>query len=254
MAASISFQATDSDNGTIGGSGGTYTFPLTVAAASGQERLVAVGGIGDFSNAADFTACTIDGQTGTRVGTVARGVDDGSNVAAFLTMYRAAGTSNTAINVVVTNGTFASIFGGQCALWTLNDADTVVATTNAAVNDPTLNTNTVTGGVAVAAVMGYNSTSGTTAWTGLTENFDSLIIFTTDLFTGASANIATGATPRSISADISPDLVGSIASICASFNPAAGGSTTFAAAAGSYAATGSTAADKFTLTAGQAGA
>src|SRR5690348_7221729 len=102
MAASITFQATDTDNGTIS-SGASYTFVFAgVASAAGQERLVAVAGIGANAATTDFTAVTVDGQTGTRVGTVSRGANDGGNAAAFITFYRAPGTANTGFNVVAT--------------------------------------------------------------------------------------------------------------------------------------------------------
>jgi hypothetical protein len=223
MAASLSFQATDTDNGTIG-SGASHTFTLTVASAAGQERLIAVGGIGGFSPAADYVSLTCDGQAATRVGTVARGANDGTNVCSFVTFYRAPGTSGTSINVVATNAAnFSSIYGGVCAVWTLSGADTLLATTNAATNDPTLNTNTATGGTAAAVLLGYNGSGLATAWSGLTENFDSIGIFGNDLFSGASADIASGSTPLAISANITPDLSASIASCCVSFSPLASG-------------------------------
>ena len=221
MAASVTFQATDTDGGSISG-GSSYTFTMTVSAAAGQERLVIVGGIGGAVTGVDFTAVTIDGQTATRVGTVSKGADDGGNVCAFLTCYRAPGTSGTNINVVATAASGPTIFGGYCALWTLTDADTLLASTNAAVNDPALNTNTVAAGIAVAALLAYSNGGGpTVAWAGLTEAFDAVRVFGDEVFSGASSNIASGSSPLAISADITPDLTASIASICVSFNAVA---------------------------------
>lgn len=227
MAASISFQATDTDNTTIGDNG-TYTFALTVASAAGQERLVAVAGIGGPAATADIDAVTVDGQTATRVGTVSRGANDGGDTCAVITFYRAPGTSGTSINVVATvNAPSNNFFSGYCAVWTLNDADTLFASTNAATGDPTLSTNTVTDGVAAAALLGYSDGGGpTVAWTGLTEVFDSVRVFGDEVFSGASNNIASGSTPLAISADITPNLSASIGSICVSFNPAGGGGST----------------------------
>ena len=220
VSSSIVFEGTDTDNATLGDNQ-TYTFTLTVASAAGQERLVAIAGVGSPAATVSFDGVTIDGQAATRVGSVARGANDGGGVCSFVTFYRAVGTSGTNINVVVTSDCpSGAVFCGYCAVWTLNDAGTLLASTNAASNDPTLNTNTVSDGVAVAALLGYSSGGGpTVAWTGLTERFDSVRVFSDQVFSGASSNIASGSTPLTISADITPDLAASIASICVSFNP-----------------------------------
>lgn len=221
MAASLAFEAVDTDTNAIG-SGSTHTFSLTVASAAGQERLVAVGGIAADSVPPDYSSVTIDGQTATRVGTISHGAS-GAGAVAFVTFYRAPGTSGTSINVVATYTAFgATCFGGACALWTLNDADTLTATTNSAANDPTLSTNTSAGGVAAAALLGFDSIGGTAGWTGLTEDAE-LAIFTNDRFTAASANTATAETPRAISVDVNPNFNASVASICVTFAPVAGG-------------------------------
>ena len=101
MTASLVFDGTDTDSGTLGPSG-TFTFALTAASAAGAERVVLVAGTGTSAAACDFVSCTVDGQAGTRIGTVSRGPDDGGGAAAFVTAYRATGTASTSINVVVT--------------------------------------------------------------------------------------------------------------------------------------------------------
>lgn len=224
MAASLVFQATDTDGATIG-AGSTYTFALTVASAAGQERLVALAGIGANAATCDFSACTIDGETATRVGTVSRGADDGGNTAAFITFYRAAGTAGTTINVVATYSPSAggNCFGGYCALWSLIDADTLLDTTNAAGNDPNVSTDTAAGGTAAAALIGYSDLTLTTTWTGLTERFDGVTINTDDMFSGASSDLGSASTPLTITADLVPGMDNSVAAICVSFNPDAGG-------------------------------
>lgn len=224
MAASIIFQATDTDATSITG-GNTYTFALTVAAAVGQERLVAVAGVGATDG--DYTAVTVDGQAATRVGAVSRGANDGSGSSTFVTFYRAPGTAGTNINVVATYSGAANAVAGYCACWTLNDALTVVATTNAAVNDPTLSTNTTSGGCAAGALLGYTAVSPLAAWTGLTGVFDAVRVFGDEDFTGASANVVSGETPRVISIDITPNLGAgsSVASIAVSFNGVADAAT-----------------------------
>jgi hypothetical protein len=218
MTASIAFDATDTDSGTIG-SGGTYTFALTVANASGAERVVILAAISGTGVGNDFTACTIDGQTGTRLGSVVLGPDSGAK--AHMTAYRAAGTANTSINVVATNGVQSS-FSGYCACWKLSGADTVLATASSVVVDPTLSVDTASGGAVAAAALAFDTSGGATAaWTGLTEDFDHVQAFANDSFTGASANVVTGATPRTISVAQTPDPANSFAAIAISFNPAA---------------------------------
>jgi hypothetical protein len=215
MTASIVFQATAVVAGTIGG-GGAYEFNLTVASAAGQERLVVVGGIGN-SNNADFDMVTVDGQDATRVGVVSRG--DGSNDA-FLTFYRAPGTSGTDISIIATNAaTGGFIFGGYCSLWSLVDVGSFLDVTIAGVNDPTLDIDTATDGIAVAAVVGFNTSgTGEAAWTGLTEDWDGPAIFGDEVWSGASA-ITTAETPRAVSVDTTPNPSDSCAAICVSFNP-----------------------------------
>lgn len=224
MAATLSFQATDTDSGTIGG-GSTYTFALTVASAAGQERIVAIGGIGSNAATCDYSGCTIDGETGTRLGTISRGADDGGNTASFLTFFRANGTAGTTINVVATYsaGAGGSCFAGFCACWNLSDADTLLATTNAATNDPVLSLNTAAGGTAAAALLAYSDTTLTTTWTGLTERFDGVTVFGDDLFSGASIDTAGASTPLTVSADIAAGAAESVAAISVSFNPDVGG-------------------------------
>jgi len=225
MAASITFQATDTDATTIGANS-SHTFAFAgVAAASGQERIVAVGGIGSNAATCDYSVVTIDGQSGTRLGTVSRGADDGGNTAAFITFYRAAGTANTNLNVVATYSATAGgdLFAGFCGLWNLNDADTLLDTTNASGNDPNVSTDTAAGGCAAAALVGYSDGTLTTTWAGLTERFDGINVFGDDLFSGASSDLGSASTPLTITADVVAGLVESVAACCVSFNPDAGG-------------------------------
>lgn len=218
MGATSAFDSTDTDTGTIGDNA-TYTFAMTGAAASGQERIAILGGIGGPAASVDFDACTIDGQVATRVDSISRGADDGSNTCAFITAYRAPGTASTTFNVVATaNCPGNNVFGGACAAWKLSDAGTLLAATRTSGNDPNLNTNTADSGTAIAAVFGYSDGTLTALWSGLTEVFDSVSLFGDTLFTGASKDIVTGSTPLSISADLAAGLVESVAAICVSFN------------------------------------
>lgn len=225
MAATGVFQATDTDSGTIGG-GSTYTFAFAgVASAAGQERYVEVGGIGANAATCDFSGVTIDGQTATQVGTTARGADDGGNTAAFITKWRAAGTASTTFNVVATYsaGAGGSCFAGFCSLYNQNDADTVLASTNASGNDPVLSTNTAAGGDVFGCLIGYSDTTLSCVWTGVSETYDGVSVFGDDLFTGGEADTGAASTPLSITTDIAAGFAESVAGTCSSFNPDVGG-------------------------------
>lgn len=215
--ATIVYQASDTDAGTIAG-GAAYTFALTVASALGQERLVAVAAVRD--SAGGFTSVTIDGQLAMQVGATVVG---GGADPCVLEFWRAPGTAGTTINVVATNSSGASpnMFQGYCSLWTLNNCMALFATASSTVNDPTLSLNTASSGVAAAAVVGYSAASPAAAWTGLTERFDARI-FSDDVFSTASNDIAVGQTPRVVSVNITPDLTGgSVAAMSVSFLPKA---------------------------------
>jgi hypothetical protein len=224
MAAGIAFDATQKSSSTIT-PGNTYTLALTVSAAAGQERLVFLAAVGDTASS-DFSACTIDGQTGSRVGSKVTGA---SGDPAIITAYRAAGTASTSINVVATVGG-AQTFSCVCSCYKLTGAGTLSTSSSSITINPTLSVNTVTGGVAAAGVECYNSTApGTSVWTGLTEDYDTIQAFGAgqDLFTGASLAIVSGSTPLAITVTTTGAPSTSSAGLCLSFDPAAaaGGTT-----------------------------
>lgn len=218
MTASIVFEAVDTDGATVG-AGSSYTFSLTVAAAAGAGRLVFLSGIFDTASG-DFSAVTIDGQTATRVASRVVGATTDPVV---MTAYLAPGTANTAINVVATVSG-SSVFSGMCALYTLHDVDTLYDSTGNNAFDPDLSVDTVAGGVVAAATYGYDaSVPRTTAWTGLTENFDSITVYASDIFSGASANIASASTPLTVTSDTSGTFNSSAVGLALSFSPLSGG-------------------------------
>ena len=238
--ASIAFDAAIADPANVA-PGDAYTFPLTVAASTG-ERLVIIGGIGRATEG-DFTACTIDGETATRVGFLSRGQSDLA-YASYLTAYRAPGTASTSINVVATVGPATNDqLSGYCACFHMSGAGELFASTNNNLNDPVLSTDTVNNGAVVAALLGYQDvTVPSVAWSGLTECFDGVNAAGVEVFSGAIADVSSGALPRVISADITPNLAtvndDSVASICLSFLPSGAASNTLAGNPGTYVLSG----------------
>jgi len=220
MAAALAFDGTATST-TIVGTPSTYTFAsFAVAAAGGQERLVFVTTIGDSTTT--HAGLTVDGQAATQLGTTVF-CSDGSLVGAHMSAWRVTGSGGTSISIVLSNGGTGAIFGAGIACFKLSNADTVLATTTAVTNDPVLSVNTVTGGAVAAVLHGYQDTTPSAAWTGLTERFDTFI-YTNAVFSGASADIVSGSTPLAISANITPNLTpgsdsDAVAAICVSFNP-----------------------------------
>ena len=191
----------------------------TVAAASGQERLVFVGGITNGgASTGDFSALTVDGQPATKIGTAVRGATTGADCA-LMTVWRVNGTANTTIDIVATHVT--DMYSVEAACYKMSNAGTVLATVTSTSASPTLSLNTATNGTVAAAFVGYSGSSSVLTWTGLTERFDAIRAFGDDVFSGASADITTGETPRTVTA--TTDLSGgsaadSVASIAVSFN------------------------------------
>ena len=179
--ASIVFEATDTDVTAL--SSGTYTFPLTVAPASG-ERLVVVGGI-----AAPMAISPPSPSAATlpRGSALFRGRGGLSGYTPFLTAYRAPGSASTSINVVATiGGSLKTWTAAYCAGFRMSGAGFVFASTNANSNDPALSTDVVNKGAVVAALLGYADavTPPTVTWTGLTERFDAVRALSSDVFSG----------------------------------------------------------------------
>ena len=245
MAATLSFQQAATN-----GSGGSSPLAFTCASAAGQERLVALCGIGSSPiTSSGFTSVTIDGQAATQVGSTVRTLDPGNN-GPIVAFFRAAGTSGTSINVAYTKvGTFFDVRG---ALWTLSDAGTLLDTATASLPNPrdngtpspSLDIDTVAGGAVAALVFSYSGGMATT-WTGLTERYDGAVdtLYSGDWFTVADLNAGSAATPLTVTATQAASFSANsaISGLAVSFNAAATG-VTLSADAGSYAITGSAAA------------
>jgi hypothetical protein len=194
MAASIAFDATQKSGATVT-AGNTYTLALTVASAAGADRLVFLAAVSNIVSVSDFSAVTIDGQSATRVGSAVWGA---AGDPSFVTAYRAAGTANTSINVVATVGG-NSMFSCYAACYKLTNVGTLFASATSAAINPTLSLNTISGGVAGAAVTCYNTGgAGASTWTGLTKRHDGVQMFGNDLFTGASLDIVSGSSPLTV--------------------------------------------------------
>jgi len=215
--ATVTFQATN----VTSTSANNYTLPLTVTAATGKERLAAIAFIGPPT--ATFTSVTIDGQTAPQVGSYAAQAD-GGGAGAVVSLWRAAGTASTSINVACSGLT--TLFSCDVAVWTLDKCGAVFNSTIATIPSPvttdlSLNVNTPASGAAVAAVLYYNSSAiKATTWTGLTESFDSIAAFTQDVFTGAALSNTPAATPRTVLADLPNDFTAAqaVAGVVVSFS------------------------------------
>lgn len=258
MAASISYQAA----ATQAGGASSRTLSFTVASAAGQDRLLALCSItSDFANTT-YINVEIDSQHATQVGSYAR-VSDGGVNGPILSFWRAAGTSNTSINVTCTIGAGA-VFDLRGAIWTLSNAGTALATTTGTLTFPvnptatlSLALNTVTNGATAGAVLFYNTTTQAVSWTGLTERFQGHNLYGSDQGSFADLTVSSGSTPLTVSTDFAAgDFNGptrAVAAVAVSFNPSATG-TTLTAAAGSYALTGTTARENIVMPLGAAGA
>ena len=225
--ASITYDTVDTDNTTIT-SGNSYTFGLpTVSAAVGQERLVVLGGIAGSD--ADYTACTIDGQTAIRVGSVVRGnaaTTGAVGFRSFITLYRATGTANSGQSTwrqpipaptKLRGGLLRLLQADRCRYsFRLRVVDLQRSGDDA---QPSAN------GVALASVVGFSGSSIAAVWSGLSENYDQIRAATDQVFTGTSASATAAQTPRAISTNLSPNLTGSdnsVAAISVSFAFATG--------------------------------
>jgi len=227
MPAAIAFQAA----AITSGSSTSRTLSFTVASAAGQERLVALSAIANATPATvTFTSVAIDGQSATLVGSYARGVDAGGNgpVVAF---FRAAGTANTSINVTCTISTGA-VFDCRGAVWTLNDAGSLLASTGDTaagagnIGSLDLNANTIADGAAAAYVLAYSNATRNITWSGLTERLDgSTPLYSGDWHSAADLNVGSSSTPLTIVATLptSFDTQSAAAGVALSFNPVEAG-------------------------------
>jgi hypothetical protein len=202
-AASITYDTSATD-ATTRTDNGTIPFSLTVASAAGQDRLLILTTIGP-GGIVDYDAVTVNGVSATRVGVVARGATEDNSNCALLTAYRVAGTASTSLSVVATidcpGG--GNVYGGICACFRLSAGSLLAQTSVQGIyggvsSDPTLDTNTVSGGAILAVDWVYDSNK-VHAWTGATERFDSVTCGYGDSLSAATANIVTGQTPRPIS-------------------------------------------------------
>jgi len=227
MAASISFQAA----AITSGSSSSRSLSFIVASAAGQERLVALCAIANASpGAVTFTSVAIDGQSATLVGSYARATDANGNgpVVAF---FRAAGTANTSINVTCTISTGA-VFDCRGAVWTLNDAGSLLASTGDTtvgagnIGSLDLNVNTVIDGAAAAFVLAYACGTRNITWSGLTERADgSTPLYSGDWHSAADLIVGSSSTPLTITATLPTtfDSNSAVAGVVVSFNPVEAG-------------------------------
>ena len=243
VTAALTFDSTDTDVTSIA-SGNTYTFPLTVAAASesGAERLLWVGCIGGSD--ATISAVSIDAVPATFI-TQYLGASTVSSYFSYLSVWRIPGTAATSISVVATySGTAKASVSAYCACYKMTGCGTLFAARAARVNDPTLTCPTSASGAAAAALLTFTGVSLTTAWSGLTENFDNVRALGDDVFSGAAASNVTASGGRTITANLTPNQTGlddSTTAISLCFNvTTAAAAYTISALPGAYTISGRT--------------
>lgn len=193
--ATASFEDTSADDTT----GTSFTLPYAdVSGASGAQRLVAVAVIADSGSAPTLTVM-IDDEAAELVGTA--GSQSAAGATNYIAFFLAPGTAATTFDVGVSSS--ASCFCCYSALWTIDGVDTVLDSASDGNNDGSplsLNLDTQTGGLAFGAALGYQgATNPTAAWAGLTEDADSVHVFTDEDFTAASLVVESGSTPLTVS-------------------------------------------------------
>lgn len=149
---------------------------------------------------ADPTSVTFCGTALTKL----VGQSNAANVTASIWISTADITSDGTDNVVATFATSQS--ATRSFLWAVNDLLSMAAgATAGSTADPgALDINTQSGGLAFAVSADVNSTA-TVTWTGLTEDYDGITL--TFSYSAASAQIATGSTPLTVSVDYSAGTV-----------------------------------------------
>lgn len=178
-----------------------WTIPLTVAAAVGKQRLVAIASIVIAALPSFAFSVTVDGEAATPLGLGGSQSDGGGpNAFAHTRFYLAPGTGNTEIDVVVNSDNGEQAYVAYAACWTLENVGSLLDhaqqnRTDGGVLD--LSVDTGENGVAAAVAFGYSGGSSTLAWAGLTENFDSIRAFD-DNFSGAAVKVVSPAEPHTV--------------------------------------------------------
>ena len=207
-ASGLTFTYDASENNSTDTSPDNEAVGLTLSSgtsATGMDRLVILGGIASNSGTpnGDFDTVSIDGVSATRVGTVLRGANSSSNLNAFLTAYRAAGTANSGFSVTAACNlpSGGDIYNLAVACYKLSSDAVLVDfdsdTETLGVGEPalpfegSLSIDTVANGAVIGAMLGFDHPSPTTAWTALSEDFDTSQAFTQDNFSCASAATTT---------------------------------------------------------------
>jgi hypothetical protein len=230
MAATVTYVGTNTN--TTGASTYTFTSEPVGAAAADRTTVVVVTGIQNSSTNSGAPTVTIGGSAAT--GDVTSIGANAGSARAIAGIYSRANPSGTTATIVVT---FAlAMF--ECVIYVYNvtGAGAVLNTASAApangsgAASGTLNVNTVTGGGVIAGTMIFDvGTAGPVSWTGVTSNANH-VIYTADRRGAASANVATGATPRTVTVTYPEAISGSadsFSSVAVSYDVAAvaGGAT-----------------------------
>jgi hypothetical protein len=189
----------------------TYTFNSTSIGSAATDRYVVIGASGSSGTTSGISSITVNGNNATELVQVS-----GSTVAAGL--FIAAVPTGTTANIVVT-------FGGgkeRCdvGVWKvtkLNSAtpyDTASLGSGLSVNTGSVNIDTRVGGILLSYVHRGGVNSGTTTWTGATENYDTTL--ESRIISGASLNNTPTETNRLIQTDFTSSATG-LALVAVSF-------------------------------------
>jgi hypothetical protein len=230
MAVAVTYVGTNVK--TTGASSYTFTSEPVGSAAAGRRTVVVVAYIQNGTGTTPPTM-TIGGASAT-ADVTSFGVDSGVSSRAFCGVYGVGNPSGTTATIVVTCSTASydctifvySVVGSN----TVIDTATVAPALGSAVTTGSLDVDTQTGGAVLAGAMIYDSSiAGPVTWAGVTSDANT-VVYTDDRRGVASAQVVSGATPRTVTVTYPQGIGGldSFTALAVSYDPAAapaGGAT-----------------------------
>ena len=201
LAASSPITITYIGNTSDGTNQTTYTFTGVSIGTASSDRVVIVAPFGraNTTSSMSISSITVGGNTPT---TNVAQTSGGGSTSSAQGIYSINVPSGTTATIAVTFSTGA--LRANIAVWTMtgtNGLTTASATANSITGSPTVSTtiNVPANGGAVASASGGGST---TTWTGLTEDFDTLVE-AANTYTGSHNNFLASQTGLSVSANFS---------------------------------------------------
>ncbi len=179
----------------------SWTFTGTSIGTASADRLVIVA-VAYINTAATSATCTIAGGSATEItGCAIRSTGGGSTEIQFK-MFRRVVASGTTATIVVNTGTATGCFIGVWSAYDLRSTTEVdTSRDEAAGTSVVLDLNVSAGGVAC----GYAVVPNAVTWTGLTEDFDTVVSIR---HTGASKAQSLTASPLTARINTSPGTAG----------------------------------------------